>query len=71
MKRFAPPIIFILMVLSCTKKEVPSADFTVTSDSVSYTAGDTAWFTFTGDPYNLTFYSGEPGHEYRFHTRTT
>ena len=71
MKRITPPIIFLLMVLSCTKKEVPSADFKVTSDSVSYTAGDTTWFSFTGDPYNLSFYSGEPGHEYRFRARTT
>ncbi|HVU54655.1 MAG TPA: DUF5017 domain-containing protein [Puia sp.] len=71
MKRITPLIILTLMVFSCTKKEVPSADFTVISDSVSYTAGDTTWFSFTGDPYNLTFYSGEPGHEYRFRNRTT
>jgi hypothetical protein len=49
---------------------VPSADFTVTSKSASNAAGDTTWFTFTGDPYNLSFYSGEPGHEYRFRDRT-
>lgn len=58
------------MAFSCTKKEVPSADFTVLSDSASYTAGDTTWFSFTGNPYNLVFYSGEPGHEYKNRNRT-
>jgi hypothetical protein len=59
------------MIFSCTKKEVPSADFNVTADSASYTAGDTTWFAITGDPYNFIFYSGEPGHEYRFRHRTS
>src|SRR5882757_5367344 len=61
----------LLMVFSCTKKDVPSADFTVKSDSAAYTAGDTTWFSFAGETYNLTFYSGEAGHEYRFHNRTS
>jgi hypothetical protein len=49
---------------------VPSADFTVVSDSASYTAGDTTWFSFTGNRYNFVFYSGEPGHEYKNRNRT-
>jgi len=70
MKRNISLFIILLMAFSCTKKEVPSADFTVVSDNTSYTAGDTTWFSFTGNPYNLYFYSGEPGHEYRFRNRT-
>ena len=60
----------LLTVTACTKKGVPDPDFTVISDSASYTLGDTTWFHFTGNPYNLTFYSGEAGHEYQFRNRT-
>lgn len=60
----------LLAATACTKKGVPNPDFTVTSDSASYTLGDTTWFSFIGNPYNLTFYSGEAGHEYLFRNRT-
>lgn len=57
-------------ITACTKKAVPDPVFAVTTDSASHKLGDTTWFYFKGNPYNLTFYSGEHGHEYRFRNRT-
>ena len=57
-------------ITACTKKAVPDPHFGVTTDSASHKLGDTTWFYFKFNPYNLTFYSGERGHEYRFKDRT-
>ncbi|HWB90769.1 MAG TPA: DUF5017 domain-containing protein [Puia sp.] len=63
-------VLLALLIGACNSKDVASADFTVTPATATYKAGDTAWFYFKGNPYNLTFYSGEPGHDYQYRMRT-
>jgi uncharacterized protein DUF5017 len=59
----------ILCSVACTKKEVDATGFTVTTDKETYTTTDTVKFAFTGNPYYLTFYSGEPYHQYEYRER--
>jgi hypothetical protein len=61
----------IMCSIACNKKEVDATGFTVTADRESYTTADTVRFAFTGNPYYLTFYSGEPYHKYEFRDRET
>ena len=66
-------IIFISAGTSCKQKlELPSvSSFQVTTDSASYNVGSPTTFNFKGDPYTLTFYSGEIGHRYIYRNRVT
>lgn len=68
-KRFFP-VLLALLTGACNSKDVPSPNFAVTPPTATYKAGDTAWFYFKGNPFNLTFYSGEPGHDFQYRTRT-
>lgn len=61
----------ILCSVACSKKEVDATGFTVTTDKETYTTTDTVKFAFTGNPYYLTFYSGEPYHRYECRERLT
>lgn len=61
----------IICSVACNKKEVDATGFTVTTDKEIYTAADTVRFAFTGNPYYLTFYSGEPYHKYEYRDRLT
>jgi hypothetical protein len=63
--------IAILFGVACNKKEVEATGFTVTADRDSYNAADTVRFSFTGNPWYLTFYSGEPYHQYEYRDRIT
>jgi hypothetical protein len=71
MQRIFIITIAILFGVACNKKEVEATGFTVTSDKGSYTTADTVRFTFTGNPWYLTFYSGEPYHQYEYRDRIT
>ncbi|MBO9204115.1 MULTISPECIES: DUF5017 domain-containing protein [Niastella] len=66
-------IIAVLIVFgaACNKKTVEATGFTVTTDKDSYVLADTIRFSFTGNPYYLTFYSGEPYHKYEYIDRVT
>jgi hypothetical protein len=66
-------IIAMLIILSiaCNKKTVEATGFSVTTDKDSYAFTDTIRFSFTGNPYYLTFYSGEPYHRYEYNDRVT
>ena len=56
---------------SCNKTlKLDSVDLGVTTASTSYNAGDTVNFMFSGQPDMITFYSGEPGHNYQYRERT-
>lgn len=59
----------ILCSVACSKKEVDATGFTVTTNKETYTTADTVKFAFTGNPYYLTFYSGEPYHRYECRER--
>ena len=75
-------IILMLMMTvgSCTKKNVDTVNFNVTSDSniyhISYHGIDTGTgavvrFAFSGNPDYIVFYSGENGHQYQNRKRTS
>ncbi|WP_343702764.1 DUF5017 domain-containing protein [Chitinophaga sp.] len=56
---------------ACKREKVPMPDFQVHTSSLTYKAGDTVRFVFSGNPDNITFFSGEPGHHYEFRKRTS
>jgi len=56
---------------ACNKKTVDGTGFTVTTDKTTYATTDTVKFAFTGNPWYITFYSGEPYHKYEYSDRTT
>lgn len=61
----------LLTFSACTKEKVTSPDFEASTSSLTWKAGDTVTFRLSGNPDNITFYSGEPGHNYAFRDRTT
>ncbi|MEZ2440374.1 DUF5017 domain-containing protein [Chitinophaga sp. RCC_12] len=64
-------LIIVIIFISCAKEKVVTPSLEITTSSLTYKAGDTVTFNFTGNPDNITFYSGEPGHNYAFRDRTT
>lgn len=70
-----------ILLYACKQQVVQPdtlADFGVTADSSKasgdtayYTLGSKATFNFTGNPFTITFFSGEPGHQYIYRSRTT
>jgi hypothetical protein len=61
----------IAFCAACNKKTVEATGFSVTTDKDAYALADTIRFSFTGNPYYLTFYSGEPYHKYEYCDRVT
>lgn len=61
----------VAFAVACNKKTVDATGFTVTTDKETYTTADTVTFSFTGNPWYLTFYSGEPYHKYEYSERVT
>ena len=70
------------LLLSCKRDAVLNpttlTSFNVTADSVSasndsayYSLGSKATFNFTGNPFTITFFSGEIGHRYLYRNRTS
>lgn len=75
-------MISAVFIASCNKEVVELADvntFDVKADSTKaagpsndtayYTLGSKTTFNFTGNPANITFYSGEPGRRYIYRNR--
>lgn len=61
----------LFVLASCNKTlKVDSVALEVTTASTSYNAGDSVNFMFSGQPDMITFYSGEPGHNYENRYRT-
>lgn len=60
-----------LALAACDKDKVEMPAFEVQASSLTCKAGDTVRFSFRGNPDNITFYSGEPGHNYEFRKRTS
>lgn len=63
--------IAISFSIACNKKTLDKTGFTVTADKDSYTTADTVLFSFGGNPWFLTFYSGEAYHKYEYRDRVT
>jgi hypothetical protein len=63
---------FSLAISSCTKwDEVESPDgFQVSTGQLTYAAGDTVRFKFSGNADNIVFWSGKPGQKYEYRDRT-
>src|SRR5215831_7862083 len=70
-----------LLLISCKREITPASPvsaFTVKADSLS-TLSDTAYyplgvstgFNFSGNPFTITFFSGEVGHRYDYRNRTS
>lgn len=56
------------LLISCQDLyEVVEPDFNVWTDQNTYNAGDVVTFHMDGDPDMINFFSGEIGHEYRYH----
>ncbi len=60
-----------VLLLACAKEKVPVPDFQVQTTSQTFKAGEPVKFAITGNPDNLVFYSGEPGHNYEFRNRSS
>ncbi|MBN9299682.1 MAG: DUF5017 domain-containing protein [Filimonas sp.] len=71
MRKIGYTLLSLVLLAACSSKDVSSPDFTVKLRSAALHAGDTAFFDITGAPYNMTFYSGEPGKQYKYRTRTS
>ena len=56
-------------IIGCSDLEVEIPDFRVTMDSATVKAGHEVKFLIEGEPYFMTFYSGEDGHRYKYKDR--
>lgn len=73
MKRITTTIIgaFVLLATSCTKWDhMDSPDLQVITEKLTYAAGDTIKFRFSGYADNIVLWSGKPGEKYEFRNRT-
>jgi hypothetical protein len=57
--------------LSSCEDYIDMPEFDVWTDSDTYAAGEEITFHFSGDPQNIAFWSGEPGHIYANKDRTS
>ena len=53
----------------CNKKEVPELNFDVKPEKATYKVGEAVNFIISGNPEQLSFYSGEDGHKYIYKDR--
>ncbi len=71
MKRHLSILLLAVSLASCEDIiDVDSPDFDVQVEKLSWEAGDTVRFRFSGNAGNITFYSGLPGADYNFRDRT-
>lgn len=71
MKRYFIVLLFAISLAACEDViEVDTPDFDVQVEKLTWEVGDTVKFSFSGNPGNITFYSGLPGSDYTFRERT-
>ncbi len=59
------------LIASCNKRDkLDAPDFNVSTAHQTFKVNDSVVFNFSGSPDVITFYSGEPGHEYQYKDRT-
>ncbi len=62
----------VVLLTSCSKEmKLNKLSFDVNINKSTLAAGDSAKFSFTGNPDFITFYSGEPGYKYEYRSRTS
>jgi hypothetical protein len=72
MKHLIFAISTLLVVLSgCAKDKVEKPEFEVKTAALTYKVGEEIKFNFSGNPDNITFFSGEDGKKYEFRNRTS
>lgn len=64
MKKLFLISIIALGLSSCNKKETPELKFDVVPEKTSYKVNDTVVFKISGNPDQITFFSGETGKKY-------
>ncbi|QNA43462.1 DUF5017 domain-containing protein [Lacibacter sediminis] len=57
-------IVGVISFSSCLKDAVKKPEVDIAINKSTFNVGDTAKFIISGLPYNLVFYSGEPGNDY-------
>lgn len=57
-------ILVVINFSSCVKDTVDKPEVDIMINKTTFNIGDTAKFTISGLPYNLVYYSGEPGNDY-------
>jgi hypothetical protein len=60
----------ILLMVSCSRDKITDPVFDVSTSSLTYKAGDSVIFNFSGEADNIVFFSGEPGYMYDNKART-
>ncbi len=61
----------LLILQACNRNEFVQLTFDVSTSKSSYQVGENIGYNFTGNPYMITFYSGEPGKKYENRNRYT
>ena len=70
MKKISAIVVCAFLLSACQKNiKVPDLNFDVKLNQTTYKAGDTVKVMFTGNPDNITFFSGEPGMKYEYRDR--
>lgn len=70
MKRYLLPVALLSLMTACNKVKIEApSDFDVQVSKTILTTKDTVRFSFSGNPDQITFYSGEPNHRYENRTR--
>ncbi|EOR94156.1 hypothetical protein ADIARSV_2651 [Arcticibacter svalbardensis MN12-7] len=63
-KLYVTSLLSVALLASCSKDKVSSPDFKVSTKTTTVKVGDEVSFKFSGDPDNITFYSGMEGFRY-------
>ncbi len=71
MKSLSYLLLSSFILFGCQKVRVDEPDFNVSVDKLTLRAGDTATFSFSGNPDLISFFSGELGRSYVNRSRTT
>lgn len=64
-------LIFCITLSACEKLQLDELQFDVTTSKTVFKVGEEVVFDFTGNPDNITFFSGEIGKQYEFKDRTS
>lgn len=63
-------VLSVIVFQSCEKKEGIALNMDITLDKTTFQVDEDVVFQITGNPDQLSFYSGEEGHKYEYRNRT-
>jgi len=70
MKKIVYLIMIVCVLASCQKNAVTTPNFNITISNDTFKVGDTVTFNFSGNATYVSFFSGEPNHQYQYSQRT-